>query len=143
MAVKFRRCPLFNDTLNAKLAQHGESLAAKYAEFLRTKEKDPMQKFGARDKPFIGDGILKYAIPGETLIHAHLSHDVNILYTLSGRNPTIIKLYGVFSHDELGTGQPPNIRKQKQVSAQLNNQSSLFDTEINEIKRLAGLSISH
>lgn len=128
LSVRFRKCPLFNETLKEKLAIHGNNLASKYADFIRTKEQDPMQKFSAKDAPFVSDGILKYAIPGETLLHAHLMHDLNILYTLKGKNPTEIKLYGVFTHDEIGTGQPPNIKRQKKIASKLSNQSDLFDS---------------
>lgn len=126
MTAKFLTCPLFTETLKEKLAQYGNQLASKYEEFLRIKQQDPMQKFSSKDAPFSSDGILKYAIPNETLLHAHLMHDINILYTLKGRNPTEIKLYGIFTHDEIGTGQPPNLKRQKQITKQLANQTNLF-----------------
>jgi hypothetical protein len=50
---------------------------------------------------------------------AHLSSDMSIVYELSGRNPTTIKLYGVFTHAQLGTGQPPNIKIQQNMAKRL------------------------
>lgn len=129
VAVKFRRCPLFTETLQEKLGKGGQQLADRLADFLKIKEQDPMQRFSSKDAPFSSDGILKYAIPNETLMHSHLLHDLNILYTIQGKNPTVIKLYGVFTHDELGTGQPPNVKRQKQISQKLSNQANLFDSK--------------
>jgi hypothetical protein len=57
------------------------------------------------------------------LKHAHLTHDIMIVYTLGGRNPIEFKLYGVFSHDELGIGQPANDKRQKSAAKRMANQA--------------------
>lgn len=123
MPAAIRRSELFQRTLRDKLSTHGDRLASRYAEFIKLKTTDPMQPFGSKDYAFTSDGILRYAVRGETLLHAHLLHDVIIVYSVSGRDPRVIKLYGIFKHDELGTGQPPNIKRQKQVASQIANQT--------------------
>jgi mRNA-degrading endonuclease YafQ of YafQ-DinJ toxin-antitoxin module len=54
------------------------------------------------DKPLVS--VFKGVVPGETLRHMHLAGDTNLVYSIvqSGEDKTI-KLYGVFSHKELGT----------------------------------------
>ena len=112
-AVKFRRSKLFNETL----AKHKE-VAGKLAEFIKFKSEDPLGRFGKKDQHFIG-GILK-----ETgLIHAHLTGDISLLYKRSGKNPTYIDLVAVLSHDELGTGQPANLKQQKKMARTLDDQT--------------------
>ena len=123
----FRTCNLFRQSLADKIL--GEPrIVTKFEEFIKTKTQNPMQAFGANDRPFIGAGFLKDAVPGETLIHAHLDRDNSVVYSLSGRNPTVIKLYGIFNHADLGTGNPANIKKQRSMSIQFSNQK--FDSEL-------------
>jgi len=86
-------------------------LLAKVNEFINAKKADFNTRFGGSDKPFASGGIYNSEIPG--LKHAHLNHDVSIVYNIHGANPRIIDLYGLFSHDDLGTGQPPNRKKQQ------------------------------
>ena len=112
--------PLFNQTLHDKINQGNKRVSERLQDFLNTKKQNPLQPFGSSDKPFTGDH-LKKAVPNETMLHAHLTHDISIIYSLSGKDPKILKLYGIFSHDEMGTGQPPNLKKQKQIAARLNN----------------------
>lgn len=112
--VQFRRCKLFDETL----ASH-ENVTAKLQEFISFKTNDPMGRFGKKDQHFTSGGILVQT----GLIHAHLTGDISILYKRSGRNPTIIDLVAILSHDELGTGQPPNIKVQKAMVKTLNAQT--------------------
>ena len=81
---------------------------------MELKRANPNQAFGSSDKPFISSGFFSAAVPG--IRHAHLTFDLSIVYKVEGN---IITLYGFFTHDELGTGQPPNLRRQKGVSQQL------------------------
>lgn len=118
--VQFQWCKLFQDTFSEKARQNPELLKL-FDEFRRVKEANPLQPFGSKDYPFSGEGNFARKVP--KLRHAHLMHDLNLCYTISGRDPTIIKLYGVFKHDELGTGQPANIKRQKTVAATMANQS--------------------
>lgn len=118
MAVKFQFCPLFNETFG----NHSEVLN-KLNAFMDSKSRDPLAPFGSSDKAFHSEGNFSRAVP--KLKHAHLTHDISVLYTVSGRDPTIIRLYGIFSHDESGTGQPANIKRQKNLASRLTKQ--VFD----------------
>jgi mRNA-degrading endonuclease YafQ of YafQ-DinJ toxin-antitoxin module len=103
--VVFRRGSLFDRTLRA----HSARVGARLEEFFRVKLQDPLARFGKLDQHFTGDGPL--AKTG--LLHAHLTHDISLIYRRHGRAPTYIDLYAVASHDELGTGQPANRKRQK------------------------------
>jgi len=98
------------------LASHPEA-AQKLSEFIASKMQNPIASWGASDKPFNPKGHY----PG--LRHAHLNRDLSIVYRLYGSNPHVIELYGVYNHAELGTDNPPNIKKQKNQSARFANQS--------------------
>lgn len=118
--VQFQWCKLFKDTFSEKSKQTPDLLAI-FNEFRKVKEQDPTKPFGSRDTSFISAGNLAQRVP--KLRHAHLLHDLNLCYTVSDKDPTIIRLYGVFKHDELGTGQPANIKRQKNVATAMANQS--------------------
>lgn len=114
MNVKFRRSKLFNDTL----AKH-KDVAGKVAEFIKFKTGEPLGRFGKKDQHFVG-GILK-----ETgLIHAHLTGDISLLYRRSGRDPIVIDLIAIATHDELGTGQPANLKQQKKMAKILSDEDA-------------------
>ena len=108
MSVVFRECPLFKETL----AKHKQTISGKLKDFIVQKSGDPMARFGSKDQHFQGGGPLK----DSGLIHAHLTHDISLLYKRHSKNPTVIDLYAVLSHDELGTGQPANIKQQKKMT---------------------------
>jgi len=113
---------LFNETLSKKVLSGNKKIADRIADFLKVKKENPMQAFGKDDTTFVSsDPVFKNAIPGETLIHAKLTSDISIVYSVSGRNPWVLKLYGIFSHDELGTGQPINKKRMKQAAARMAN----------------------
>jgi hypothetical protein len=127
-AIVVKTCPLFDETFLRAVQLKGDSFRESFKRFLEFKEQaaesgNPVQPYGARDRPFIPNGQLRNAVPNETLVHVHLSHDLNLVYSMTGRDPVVYKLYGFFTHDDLGTGQPPNIRKQKQQRTALANQS--------------------
>ena len=113
---------LFKDTLAEKLrGGSGKKIVDRFEEFLKTKKQNPLQPFGKSDRPFLSAGFIKNAIPNETLLHAHLTHDISLVYSLSGKDTKVMKLYGLFTHDEMGTGQPANIRRQKQFADRLSH----------------------
>jgi hypothetical protein len=118
-AVKFYASPLFDKTFTEKTQQY-PNLAAKFAEFQHSKTESPGAPFGGSDTSFIAAGPIARVIP--KLKHAHLTRDLSVYYTIEGKDPTMIKLYGIFSHQESGTGTPGNINKQKSLSKQLKNQ---------------------
>jgi hypothetical protein len=119
MAVRFRYCPLFAETF----ARHPE-VESRLKSFIDLKTWSPLQAFGKKDETFSGGGIFNKTIPG--LRHAHLTMDISVLYTIGGRDPTTIDLYGIFTHAESGTGQPSNLKKQRSLAARLANQA--FDS---------------
>jgi len=93
------------------------NILQKISEFVKTKLDNPMAPFGTNDRPFLNDGIYKKHVP--KALKAHLNRDISIVYELSGRNPTVIKMYGVFTHAALGTGQPPKINTQRSMAKAL------------------------
>lgn len=116
MAVVFVICPLFKETMQEKLAVN-PGLREKFEDFKKTKEVNHMANFGSSDKMFNGEANFIKAVP--KLRKAHLTHDLSIFYRLSGANPTVIELYGVFTHDEAGIGQPAHTGRQKQLGKKL------------------------
>lgn len=115
--VLFKWCALFDETM----LQHSASVLHKFNEFKKVKESNPMQPFGSRDRPFSGEGPLGLYKP--TLIHAHMTHNISLLYYLSSAKPTIINLLGFFTHDAIGTGQPAAINKQKSFVKRIGSQT--------------------
>ena len=115
--VLFSRCPLFDETYSEKIS-HYPDVKSKIEDFIIFKSENPMAPFGSKDAAFIGAGPL-----GKTGVkHAHLTRDLFILYTLSGKSPKIIKLYGVATHHDSGTGTPANPNKQKSLAKKLSRQ---------------------
>jgi hypothetical protein len=105
--------------------QQSPQIIQKIKDFRELKSKNPMTPFGSNDKPFISAGIFKQYLP--KALKAHLTPDISIIYELSGRNPTTIKLYGVFTHADMGTGQPPNIKIQRNLAKRLANEEIELD----------------
>ena len=117
--VRFLDSPMFDETFKQKIASN-PALAKKFEDFKYSKTHNPLQNYGARDYPMIGKGPIGQQVPG--IRHAHLTQDISVFYTIEGRNPTIIKLYGLFSHADSGTGTPSNIKRQQAVGKQMKNQ---------------------
>lgn len=114
--VLFRRAPLYQRTKALRVDPY-DKIRRKFQEFMHTKRANPIAMFGSKDQPFVGSGRYGQAIPG--LRHAHITHDLSIVYRIAGRE---IYLYGFFTHDDLGTGTPPNLKRQEAMAAQLSNQ---------------------
>ena len=117
--VVFKPSQLYLETLVEKSRDY-PVIGQKMQEFRNFKSANPLQPFGATDKPFVGKGSFGTVISG--LRHAHLTHDIMIVYTISGRNPTEFRLYGIFTHDELGIGQPANMKRQQSQAKRMANQ---------------------
>lgn len=116
--IVFLPCKLFAET-----ASKYPTLTAKggkLEEFYKAKIENINGIFGSTDKAFKSKGQFGSALPG--IKHAHLTHDISIVYRISGRNPHIVELFGLFSHDALGTGQPENIKRQKSMAKVFSNQ---------------------
>jgi hypothetical protein len=114
--VVFKTCALFDETL----LQHGAEIYENFEKFKQIKMQNHMQPFGSKDTPFSGDGPLGNHKP--KLIHAHLTHDISLIYFLSGANPTVINLLGFFTHDAIGTGRPAAPKKQQSFVKRAKNQ---------------------
>lgn len=108
--------PLWTQSLAVSVKRNPD-IVNKIKEFQQFKEQDPLAPFGGSDKMFAADGVFKNYLPKAR--KAHLTFDTSIVYELSGRDPTVIKLYGVFSHDDLGTGQPANRKIQQAMAKKL------------------------
>lgn len=118
--VKFRPSALFRETFTKKAAEN-PGLEEQFQKFVETKSQDHMAPFGSKDTNLKGTGNFGTVIP--KIRHAHLMNDLIVFYKLSGANPTLIDLYGIFTHDESGTGQPANIKRQKILAKKFSNQT--------------------
>jgi len=75
--------------------------------------------FGSNDKQFHTTGHFGNAIRG--ISHAHLTHNISVVYRISD---DVLELYGIYTHDDIGTGQPPNVRRQDSWADRWNNSVS-------------------
>ena len=114
MTTLFRYSQHFRDTATEILA--AAAAQDRFQEFVRAKAQDPTQQFGSSDRPFTGGSPLGQIRP--RLMHAHITQDLSVVYHVSGRNPTVVSIHGIFSHQDLGTGTPNNIRRQKSSAKQ-------------------------
>ena len=114
--VVFEYGPLWQESLSYALRDTA-NVSNKVKEFIKLKSENPLANFGNSDKQFTSAGVYKHYLPKAR--KAHLSLDISIIYELSGRNPTVIKIYGVFTHADLGVGQPQNIKIQKGMAKRL------------------------
>ena len=122
--VEVRKSRMFDQTV-ADRARQLPNLADRIQEFLAFKMANPGQPWG-KDTQFVSAGPLARALP--KLRHVHLTRDLSLFYTIGGRDPAVIRLYGVFSHADSGTGTPGNINRQRSLARQLDNQ---FESVVN------------
>lgn len=100
MALEIHVPANFRENLkNAAMVNPG--LINKFHAFVKAKIQNFLTPFGKSDKLF--GHILKTAVPGENLRHAHLDLDVSVVYSITGTDTKVMKVYGLFSHAELGT----------------------------------------
>lgn len=136
--VVFRLSPMWLDSYNLaterikskfkKTPQEAHAaLNTLIAQFKEAKSSKVPTKFGSRDAPFAVGTPLYQALKSENLMHAHLGHDLNIIYTISGKNPRVIKLYILGTHDDLGIGTPSNKKTQQKVAKRIATQSVRFE----------------
>jgi mRNA-degrading endonuclease YafQ of YafQ-DinJ toxin-antitoxin module len=112
--VTFRTCKLFDKTFDSY--KQNKKVVSAFVAFKNAKMADPTAKYGSKDYKFLNGPLSKYW-------HAGLSFDVSIVYTTERKgNDFVINLYCVCSHDESGTGQPPNNKKQQSLATRLDNQ---------------------
>ena len=122
--VQFVRSKIFDETL-AKKARQAPNAEDKLQEFIEYKTINPLQPWGSKDKPFPADGPIGRTFP--KLRYAHLTSDIILFYSMEGRDPIMFKLYGVFSHDDIGIGMPRNINKQKSFVKRLSGQNDMME----------------
>lgn len=123
-SVVIRTCPLYWETLTKY-----QRYLPKIKEFLKFKADTPFANFGSRDAG------AHHNFADLKVRHAHVSSDISIWYRIHGRNPTYIDLYGLFSHDESGTGQPANMRKQKNLVTRMTN-TKFTPTAVSEAEQI-------
>jgi mRNA-degrading endonuclease YafQ of YafQ-DinJ toxin-antitoxin module len=114
MAVQIKLCKLFKET--AKKYFTNPKVKEAYEKFAAAKLANPMEPFGSKDLPFKGGDLKGY-------LHVALANDIRLIYSIEGKDPKIIKVYYIGNHDESGTGQPPNPKRQKQLATKLGNQT--------------------
>jgi mRNA-degrading endonuclease YafQ of YafQ-DinJ toxin-antitoxin module len=85
-------------------------------EFLATKRNDLQMPFGGSDSKFVANAPLGRAVPG--LRHAHITQDYSIVYKVDGGS---LYLYGVYSHNDLGTGNASKEKTQQQMATRFAN----------------------
>ena len=104
--------------LGPTLANKPKEIDARLKEFIKFKQDNPTAAWGKSDTLFVSDGPFAQAVP--KLRHAHLNYDISVFYTIEGRDPTVLKIYGVFGHKESGTAKGnASQRTQKQLASQL------------------------
>ena len=118
--VRFEYSAMAQQTVSEK-TRNNPLLIKKYKNFIEFKAQNPAAPFGYNDTLFIKAGPIGSLNP--KLRHAHLTQDLSVVYLLSGFNPTVIRIYGIFSHKDLGTGQPANTRRQHNIAKQFINQT--------------------
>ena len=111
--VQVRASSLLDDSLSNKPADIAERLR----DFIEFKKANPLAQYGKKDTSFNPEGLFGRAIP--KLRHAHLNLDISVFYTIEGRDPIQLKIYGVFRHKESGTAQADNKQVQKQLVKRL------------------------
>ena len=77
-----------------------------------------MPGFGDSDKKFRSGGNFDARLP--SISHAHLTHDLSVVYYVD-RQTNTLRLYGIYSHDDIGTGRPPDMNRQQQMATRWAN----------------------
>jgi mRNA-degrading endonuclease YafQ of YafQ-DinJ toxin-antitoxin module len=109
-------CKLFRKT--AESYARNKQVKDKLAEFIKAKSENPQTIFGSKDRAFSREGNLS------GYWHAGLNHDISVVYRITDTNgEKTLDLYGIFSHDELGTGTPSNANRQKSNGEKFKNQA--------------------
>jgi hypothetical protein len=116
MATVFRTCAMFDESLK----KHSGAVLKVFEDFTKTKSANAMVPFGSKDRPFIGTGPFGGIKP--RVIHAGMTRDISLLYSVSGQNPHVINLYGFFTHEESGTGTPAKTSTQRALAQRISSQ---------------------
>lgn len=115
-----------------KFTDQRDRIKTELSKFLQWKNKTPyngslpgLPGFGDSDRKFRSGGNFGSKLPG--ISHAHLTHNLSIVYFVDKETNTI-RLYGVYSHDDIGTGSPPDLKRQDQMGGRWANMK--FDASI-------------
>lgn len=119
MAVRIETCELFTSSV-VDATKQDSNIRQLIKDFVDFKSKDPTARYGGKDESLSPQGIYTNEIP--KIRKAHLTRDMSIWYTISGKDPHVIRLYGVFDHRESGTGTPDNRKKQRTLASRMSNQ---------------------
>ena len=107
--------PEFSATYKAYGASRPQVITY-YVKWIAEKQATPLRSIG-NDKPFVGATALK------GYMHAKMTRDISLVYKVAGSNPQQLKLYGFFSHKDLGTTTPPSSAIQNKVGARFKKQT--------------------
>lgn len=119
MNVVYEICPLFVESVTAAKARF-PNIVEMVKDFRQFKSANPLAPYGYKDLSLSPDGSFNVEVP--KIRHAALASDLRIWYTISGKNPNIIRLYGVFSHADSGTGDPPARNVQRKLAKKMAKQ---------------------
>jgi mRNA-degrading endonuclease YafQ of YafQ-DinJ toxin-antitoxin module len=114
--VEVLTCPLFHESLE----KMNPKIKDRLKNFIEFKKQSPTSPFNKSDGTLSGISVSQYH--GMGLRHTHLTHDLSLVYSIEGKDPIKIKLFGVFSHDQLGTGQPPRTNVQSRMATKFAGQ---------------------
>ena len=112
------------DTIN-QYSNQKEVLVQKLKDFINHKLQYPSNGggqagrtpgYGGSDNKFRTDG--NFGIKVRNIAHAHLTDNISVTYLVDGDR---LNIYGVYTHDAIGTGQPANVNRQKQVATRWSN----------------------
>ena len=137
----FKRSSEYRKTLQTKVWPNDAARKA-LSRFYDAKRKDPTQLVSPKvDSPFSGTGHFSRSIPG--LMHYHVTHDLRLIYLVRGNT---VYLYGFYTHDDLGTGEPRNVNRQRSMASQFANmeftESVDYASMLHRILILSGTKVS-
>lgn len=109
-----------------KFTDQKDRLKKELGSFIKWKNEYPvngsipgkMPGFGDSDKKFRSGRNFDMRLPN--ISHAHLTHNLSIVYYVD-RETNTLRLYGIYSHDDIGTGTPPNMNRQQQMATRWAN----------------------
>ena len=107
--------PVLGPEYAETLRKYASRLGNKVNDWLMKKLANPLELIG-NDKPFRSKG------PYAGLSHAHLGDDISIVYNIKGSNPRKLRLYGFYTHEDLGTSPTPKKKIQQSVGKRLTSQ---------------------
>ena len=125
----------FAKTLN-KFTDQKERLKKELRAFLAYKDDNPANGFVPGVSTGYGDSDRKFKPGGNftskirDISHAHLTHNISIVYLIQG---DVIYLYGVYTHDDIGTGSPENVNRQQQMATRWSNMQFSQELDANTL----------